>query len=145
MLLLAPCGRSAAISIRSHTINKTSRMANRPEFLSVLCRVGFSLSNGILPSLYFKPLQVKCFESFLQDQDVIGVLPNRFGKSMLFHDRIPMGARDFSSGPKMCRPSANTKNFRRTREKPFVPRVTTAPFSPRSGRTTKVALTCKSN
>ena len=52
-----------------------------------------------------------------------------------------LGARDFSSAvsgfcqvfivirakslrPKMCRPSANTANSRRTREKPLVPRVT---------------------
>ena len=46
-----------------------------------------------------------------------------------------MGARDFSSAvsgfaalgfglrPKTCRPSANTENSRRTREKPLVPRV----------------------
>ena len=51
-----------------------------------------------------------------------------------------LGARDFSSAvsgfcqvfivtrgfglrSKMCRPSANTENFRRTREKPLVPRV----------------------
>ena len=38
-------------------------MAGRPEFLSVLRRVRFSLSNGNFPSLNFKPLQVKCFES----------------------------------------------------------------------------------
>ena len=60
-------------------------MAGRPKFLSVLRRVGFSLSNGNFPSLNFKPLQVKCFESILQGQDVIGVLPTGFGKSMLFH------------------------------------------------------------
>ena len=59
---------------------------------------------------------------------------------------ITLGARDFSSAvsgfcqvfivtraksfsrgfglrPKMCRPSANTENFRHTREKPLVPRV----------------------
>ena len=49
-----------------------------------------------------------------------------------------LGARDFSSAvscfcqvfivtrglrPKICRPSANTENSRRTREKPLVPRV----------------------
>ena len=32
-------------------------------------------------------------------------------------------ARGFGPRPKMCRPSANTENFRRTREKPLVPRV----------------------
>ena len=50
---------------------------------------------------------------------------------------ITLGARDFSSAdsgsvnrvksfslrPKICRPSANTKNSHRTREKPLVPRV----------------------
>ena len=43
-----------------------------------------------------------------------------------------LGARDFSSAargfglrPKMCRPSANTENSRRTPEKPLVPRVLT--------------------
>ena len=48
-------------------------MAGRPEFLSVLRRVGFSLrtlSNCNFPSLNFKPLQVKCFESILKGQDV---------------------------------------------------------------------------
>ena len=29
----------------------------------------------------------------------------------------------FGPRPKMCRPSADTENFRRTREKPLVPRV----------------------
>ena len=50
--------------------------------------------------------------------------------------KATLGARDFSSPvsgfcqvfivtlrPKMCRPSANTENSRRTREKPLVPRV----------------------
>ena len=32
-------------------------------------------------------------------------------------------ARGFRLRPKMCRPSANTENSRRTREKPLVPRV----------------------
>ena len=32
-------------------------------------------------------------------------------------------ARGFGPRPKMCRPSANTENFRRTREKPLIPRV----------------------
>ena len=36
-------------------------MAGRPEFLSVLRRVGFSLSNGNVPSLNFKPLRSKVF------------------------------------------------------------------------------------
>ena len=62
-------------------------MAGRPEFLSVLHRVGLSLSNGNFPSLNFNPLQVKCFESILNGQDVIGVFPTGFGKSMLFHLR----------------------------------------------------------
>ena len=31
--------------------------------------------------------------------------------------------RGFGLRPKMCRPSANTENSRRTREKPLVPRV----------------------
>ena len=48
-------------------------MAGRPEFLSVLGRVRFSLSNGNFPSLNFKPLQVKCFESILKGQDIIEV------------------------------------------------------------------------
>ena len=63
-------------------------MAGRPEFLSVLRRVGFTLrtlSNGNFPLLNFKPLQVTCFESILKGQDVFGVLPTGFGKSMLFH------------------------------------------------------------
>ena len=32
-------------------------------------------------------------------------------------------ARGFGLRPKMCRPSANTENSRRTREKPLVPRI----------------------
>ena len=45
---------------------------------------------------------------------------------------ITLGARDFSNAvsgrgfglrPKTCRPSANTENSRRKREKPLVPRV----------------------
>ena len=82
------CTKLAYDRIRSHTMNKTSEMAGRPEFLSVLRRVGFSLrtlSNGNFPSLNLKPLQVKCFESILKGQDVFGVLPTGFGKSMLFH------------------------------------------------------------
>ena len=76
--------------IRSHTINKTSKMAGRPEFLPVLRRVGFSLSKGIFSSLNFKPFQVKCLESILKGQDVIGVLPAGSGKSMLFHGCIAL-------------------------------------------------------
>ena len=75
------CNKLAFKLAYDYTIN----MAGTPEFLSVLRRVGFSLSNGNFPSLNFKPLQVKCFESILQGQDVIGVLPTGFGKSMLFH------------------------------------------------------------
>ena len=60
-------------------------MAGTPELLSVLRQVGISLSNGNFPSLNFKPLQVKCFESILKGQDVIEVLPTGSGKSMLFH------------------------------------------------------------
>ena len=55
----------------------------RPEFLSVLRRVAFSLRtliNGNFPSLNFKPLQVKCFESILKGQDVFGVSPTGFGR-----------------------------------------------------------------
>ena len=37
-------------------------------------------------------------------------------------------ARGFGLRPKMCRPSANTENSRRTREKPLVPRVDTVPL-----------------
>ena len=35
-------------------------------------------------------------------------------------------SRGFGLGPKTCRPSANTENSRRTREKPLVPRVSWA-------------------
>ena len=55
------------------------------EYLSVLRRVGFSLNNGNFPSVNLKPLQMKCFEYILKGQDVIGVLPTGFGKSILFH------------------------------------------------------------
>ena len=56
-----------------------------PEYLSVLRRVGFSFNNGNFPSVSLKPLQMKCFEYILKGQDVIGVLPTGFGKSILFH------------------------------------------------------------
>ena len=57
-----------------------------------------------------------------------------FQKLYADHVRDTLGARDFSSAvsgfcrgfslrPKMCRPSANTENSRRTREKPLAPRV----------------------
>ena len=59
-------------------------MAGRPEFLSVLRQVGFSLSNGNFPLLNFKPPQVKSFESILKGQDAVGVLPTGSGKSMLW-------------------------------------------------------------
>ena len=39
-------------------------------------------------------------------------------------------ARGFDLLPKTCRPSANTENSRRTREKPLVPRVTSGTFRP---------------
>ena len=77
-------------------LNGTFKMAvssSEPKFLSVLRRVGFSLNNGNFPSLNLKPLQMKCFEYMLKGQDVIGVLPTGFGKSMLFHllpDFIPV-------------------------------------------------------
>ncbi|XP_068761461.1 ATP-dependent DNA helicase Q1-like [Montipora capricornis] len=58
---------------------------SKPNFLSVLRRIEFSLNNGNFPSLNLKPLQMKCFEYMLEGQDVIGVLPTRFGKSMVFH------------------------------------------------------------
>ena len=44
--------------------------------------------------------------------------------------------RGFGLRPKMCRPSANTENSRRTREKPLVPRVT---------RSTQRSKTCGEN
>ena len=52
--------------------------SSEPKLLPVLRRVGFSWNNGNFPSLNFKPLQMKCFEYMLKDQDVIGV----FRKSM---------------------------------------------------------------
>ena len=39
-------------------------------------------------------------------------------------------ARGFDLRPKTCRPSANTENSRRTREKPLVPRVTSDTLRP---------------
>ena len=71
-----------------HTLNGTFKMAassSKPNFLLVLRRIEFSLNNGNFPSLNLKPLQMKCFEYMLEGQDVIGVLPTGFGKSMLFH------------------------------------------------------------
>lgn len=57
----------------------------RPEFLNVFQRLQISLNSGDFPQINFKPLQVKCLEYILQGQDVIGVLPTGFGKSMIFH------------------------------------------------------------
>ena len=60
-------------------------MAGRPEFLSVLRRVGSSLSNGNFPSVNFKPLQVKCFESILKARMLLESYKLDLAKSMLFH------------------------------------------------------------
>ena len=71
-----------------HMLNGTFKMAvssSEPKFLSALRRVGFSLNNGNFSSSNLKPLQMKCFEYMLKGQDVIGILPTGFGKSMLFH------------------------------------------------------------
>ena len=54
-------------------------------FCHCFVEFGFSLNNGNFPPLNFKPLEMKCFEYILNGQDVIGVLPTGFGKSMLFH------------------------------------------------------------
>ena len=59
--------------------------SSEPKYLPVFRRVRFSINNGNFPLLNLKPLQVKCFEYLLKGQDVIGVLPTGFGKSMLFH------------------------------------------------------------
>ena len=40
-----------------------------------------------------------------------------------FLARFPVSVKSLCLRPKMCRPSANTENSRRTREKPLVPRV----------------------
>ena len=70
-------GREKAPALAGYMTTK------HPEF--VLRRVGFSLSDGNFASLNLKPLQVKCFETILKGQDVIGVLPTGSGKSILFH------------------------------------------------------------
>ena len=74
--------------INYHISIETFKMAvssSGPEYLSVLRRVGLSLNNGNFPSVNLKSLQMKCFEYILKGQDVIGVLPTGFGKSILFH------------------------------------------------------------
>ena len=56
-----------------HTLNGTFKMAassSKPNFLSVLRRIEFSLNNGNFPSLNLKSLQMKCFEYMLEGQDV---------------------------------------------------------------------------
>ena len=68
-------------------------MAGRPEFLSVLGRVRFFLSNGNFPLLNIKPLQVKCFESILKGQDIIEVsylldLASRCYFTVLYRSRL---------------------------------------------------------
>ena len=55
---------------------KTSKMAGRPEFLSMLRRVRFSLSNGNFPSLNFKPLQVRCVHIYPERLGSYWSLPN---------------------------------------------------------------------
>ena len=54
-------------------------------------------------------------------------------------------ARGFGLRPKLCRPSANTKNFHRTREKPLVPRVPIFRFEnkPSSGAKRKLNIKVK--
>jgi ATP-dependent DNA helicase RecQ len=47
--------------------------------------VQFAINKGNFPSLNFKLLQLQCLEYMLKGQDVIGVPPTGFGKSMLFH------------------------------------------------------------
>ena len=71
-----------------YMLNGVFKMAvtsSEPKFSSVFRRVRFSINNSNYPSLNLKPLQMKCFEYMLKGQDVIGVLPTVFGKSMLFH------------------------------------------------------------
>ena len=75
-------------------------------------------------------------------RDISSLLPDSNFASKWGHT---LGARDFSSTvsgfcqvfiaacgfglrPKICRPSVNTENSRRTREKPLVPRVMRAPM-----------------
>ena len=60
-------------------------MANRQDFLAVLRCVEIALNQGNFPDLILKPVQVKSLEFLLYGHDVIGVLPNGFGKSLLFH------------------------------------------------------------
>ena len=54
------------------------------EKLHVLCRLGLALYRCNFRSFCFKPLQVKCFEYLLEDQDVVAVVSTGFGKLLLF-------------------------------------------------------------
>lgn len=74
--------RENAGALDEHKLNMA---ANSPEYLSVLSQVEFALSKGNFPSLNFKPLQLKCLEYVFKGQDIIGILPTGFGKSILFH------------------------------------------------------------
>ena len=79
------CG-CTKLAVRSHTVNKTSKMGGWPEFSSALRRVGFSLSNGNF-------LQVKCFASILKGQDVIGRSYQRDLASRCYFTAVPFSPR----------------------------------------------------
>jgi len=53
------------------------------EKLSVLSRLGYAFNRCNFLSFCLKPLQVKCFEYLLKDNDIVAVLPTGFVKSLL--------------------------------------------------------------
>ncbi|XP_057309580.1 ATP-dependent DNA helicase RecQ-like [Hydractinia symbiolongicarpus] len=51
---------------------------------AILEKIQRSLECRNFPDLNFKPKQVKCLESIVRGQDVIGVFPTGYGKSLIF-------------------------------------------------------------
>ena len=68
------------------------------EELSVLSRFGSAFNRCDFPLFCLKPLQAKSFEYLLKGNDVVAVLPPRFGKSLLFQllpDFLPVTDNEF--------------------------------------------------
>ena len=68
------------------------------------------------------PLNKKCTLGAQSARDVSNAVSG-FCQVFIYSDPREMFSRGFGPRPKMCRPLAETENFRRGRENPLVPRV----------------------